>query len=89
MGGSRQPYIRRAQRVRRDASDRGSVDNTSRCRYERRDQENVSEQLGSGLAARRMPVAERDGNSPRIEIARLAWNRWYTSLVAAHQKSQT
>ena len=42
--------------------------------YERCDQENVIEQLGSGLAAWRMPVAEFDGNSAWLEIARLAWN---------------
>jgi hypothetical protein len=33
------------------------------------DQENVIEQLGSGLAAWRMPVAEFDGNSAWLEIA--------------------
>jgi hypothetical protein len=32
----------------------------------------VSEQLGSGLAAWRMPVAELDGNSAWLKIARLA-----------------
>jgi hypothetical protein len=31
--------------------------------YEQRDEESVIEQLGSGLAAWRMPVAEIDGNS--------------------------
>jgi hypothetical protein len=46
--------------------------------YERCDQENVIEQLGSGLAAWRMPVAEFDGNS-----AWLAWNlgKWIALLA--------
>jgi hypothetical protein len=49
----------------------------------RRDQENVSEQLGSGLAAWRMPIAALDGNSAWLEIARLAWNlgTWIVQLV--------
>ncbi|HSR96402.1 MAG TPA: hypothetical protein VLM79_04985 [Kofleriaceae bacterium] len=53
--------------------------------YERCDQENVIAQLGSGLAAWRMPVAEFDGNSAwlEIEIARLAWNlgKWIALLA--------
>jgi Transposase DDE domain group 1 len=51
--------------------------------YERCDQENVIAQLGSGLAAWRMPVAEFDGNSAWLEIARLAWNlgKWIAQLV--------
>jgi DDE family transposase len=51
--------------------------------YERCDQENVIEQLGSGLAAWRMPVAEFDGNSAWLEIARLAWNlgKWIALLA--------
>ena len=51
--------------------------------YERCDQENVIEQLGNGLAAWRMPVAEFDGNSAWLEIARLAWNmgKWIAQLV--------
>jgi len=51
--------------------------------YERCDQENVIEQLGSGLAAWRMPVAEFDGNSAWLEIARLAWNlgKWIAQLA--------
>ncbi|MCP4038589.1 MAG: IS1380 family transposase [bacterium] len=51
--------------------------------YERCDQENVIEQMGSGLAAWRMPVAEFDGNSAWLEIARLAWNmaKWIAQLV--------
>jgi hypothetical protein len=87
----------------------------------------VIEQLGSGLAAWRIPVAEFDGDSALREIARLAWNlgkwiaqlglpdevvrwerkrfrqafvyvvaqaisaarnRWFASLLAAHQKLQ-
>lgn len=51
--------------------------------YERCDQENVIEQLGSGLAAWRMPVAQFDGNSAWLEIARLAWNlgKWIALLA--------
>jgi hypothetical protein len=51
--------------------------------YERCDQENAIEQLGSGLAAWRMPVAEFDGNSAWLEIARLAWNlgKWIAQLA--------
>jgi hypothetical protein len=51
--------------------------------YERCDQENVIEQLGSGLAGWRMPVAEFDGNSAWLEIARLAWNmaKWIAQLA--------
>jgi hypothetical protein len=51
--------------------------------YERCDQENVIEQLGSGLAAWRMPVAEFNGNSAWLEIARLAWNlgKWIAQLA--------
>ena len=53
--------------------------------YERCDQENLIEQLGNGLAAWRMPVAEFDGNSAWLEIARLAWNigKWIAQLVLA------
>ena len=51
--------------------------------YERCDQENLIEQLGSGIAAWRMPVAEFDGNSAWLEIARLAWNigKWIAQLA--------
>ena len=51
--------------------------------YERCDQENLIEQMGSGLAAWRMPVAEFDGNSAWLEIARLAWNmaKWIAQLA--------
>ena len=39
--------------------------------------------MGSGLAGWRMPVAEFDGNSAWLEIARLAWNmgKWIAQLV--------
>jgi Transposase DDE domain group 1 len=51
--------------------------------YLRCDQENVIEQLGSGLAAWRMPVGEFAGNSAWLEIARLAWNigKWIALLA--------
>ena len=51
--------------------------------YQRCDQENVIEQMGSGLATWRMPVAEFDGNSAWLEIARLAWNmaKWIAQLA--------
>jgi len=51
--------------------------------YQRCDQENLIEQMGSGLAGWRMPVAEFDGNSAWLEIARLAWNigKWIAQLV--------
>lgn len=51
--------------------------------YERCDQENLIEQMGSGLAAWRMPVAEFDGNAAWLEIARLAWNmaKWIAQLA--------
>ena len=51
--------------------------------YERCDQENVVEQMGSGLAAWRMPVAEFAGNCAWLEIARLAWNlaKWIAQLA--------
>jgi len=51
--------------------------------YLRCDQENIIQQLGTGLAAWRMPVAEFDGNSAWLEIARLAWNsaKWIALLA--------
>ncbi|MCH7926293.1 MAG: transposase [Planctomycetes bacterium] len=51
--------------------------------YERCDQENIVEQMGSGLAAWRMPVAEFAGNCAWLEIARLAWNfaKWIAFLA--------
>ncbi len=42
--------------------------------YQRCDQEYVIEQIGSGLALWRTPVAEFDGNIAWLEIGRLAWN---------------
>lgn len=50
---------------------------------ERCDQENIVEQMGSGLAAWRMPVAEFAGNCAWLEIARLAWNfaKWISILA--------
>ena len=51
--------------------------------YQRCDQENLIQQLGAGLAAWRMPVAEFHGNSAWLEIARLAWNiaKWIALLT--------
>jgi hypothetical protein len=51
--------------------------------YQRCDQENIVEQLGSGIAAWRMPVAELAGNCAWLEIARLAWNlgKWVAQLA--------
>lgn len=50
--------------------------------YQRCDQENVIAQMGSGLAAWRMPVGEFIGNCAWLEIARLAWNlgKWLAQL---------
>lgn len=42
--------------------------------YQRCDQENVIEQLGSGVAMWRMPVREFLANSAWMQLARLAWN---------------
>ena len=51
--------------------------------YQRCDQENLIEQMGSGIAMWRMPVAEFDGNCAWLEIARLAWNigKWIAQLA--------
>jgi hypothetical protein len=51
--------------------------------YERCDQETLIEQMGSGLAVWRMPVAGFMGNSVWLEIARLAWNigKWLAQLA--------
>jgi hypothetical protein len=51
--------------------------------YQRCDQENVIEQMGSGLSAWRMPVGEFDGNAAWLQIARLAWNfaKWIAQLA--------
>ncbi len=42
--------------------------------YERCKPGNIIQQLGAGIAAWRMPVAEFDGNSAWLEIAWLAWS---------------
>lgn len=51
--------------------------------YQRCDQENLIEQLGTGIAGWRMPVAEFWGNAAWLEIARLAWNlgKWIAQLA--------
>jgi hypothetical protein len=51
--------------------------------YQRCDQENTIEQMGSGVALWRMPVAELSGNSAWLEIGRLAWNlgKWIAQLA--------
>ncbi len=51
--------------------------------YQRCDQENVIEQMGSGVALWRMPVAEFEGNAAWLEIGRLAWNlgKWIAQLA--------
>ena len=51
--------------------------------YLRCDQENTIEQLGSGIAAWRLPVAQFAGNAAWLEIARLAWNlgKWIAQLA--------
>lgn len=61
------------------ASTRDVVDLT----YERCDQENLVEQMGSGIAGWRMPVREFAGNCAWLEIARLAWNlgKWIAMLA--------
>jgi hypothetical protein len=51
--------------------------------YKRCEQENVIAGLGTGIAAWRMPVAEKRGNEAWLEIARLAWNlgKWVAQLA--------
>lgn len=58
--------------------------------YQRCDQENIIAELGRGLAAWRMPVAEFDGNSAWLEIARLAWNigKWIALLTLPPETSR-
>jgi len=50
--------------------------------YKRCDQENIIEQLQSGVAAWKMPVAEYLGNCAWLQMARLAWNigKWIAVL---------
>lgn len=58
--------------------------------YTRCDQENVIEQLGSGLAMWRLPVAEFHGNAAWLEIARLAWNfgKWIAKLALPEEATR-
>lgn len=51
--------------------------------YKRCDQENIIAGLGSGIAAWRMPVAQKRGNEAWLEIARLAWNlgKWVAQMA--------
>jgi hypothetical protein len=58
--------------------------------YTRCDQENMIEQLGSGLAMWRLPVAEFHGNAAWIEIARLAWNlgKWIAKLALPEETTR-
>lgn len=58
--------------------------------YQRCDQENVIEGLGSGVAAWRMPVAEMRGNAAWLEIARLAWNlfKWTAHVALPNEVSR-
>jgi len=58
--------------------------------YRRCDQENLIEQLGTGVAAWRMPVAEYEGNSAWLQIARLAWNlgKWIAALALPAEASR-
>lgn len=58
--------------------------------YKRCDQENIIEQLGSGVAAWVMPVHEYLGNCAWLEIARLAWNigKWIAALALPREVSR-
>jgi hypothetical protein len=58
--------------------------------YERCDQENLIEQLGSGLAAWRMPTGQFAANSAWLEIARMAWNlaKWLAQLVLPEETTR-
>lgn len=55
--------------------------------YQRCDQENLIEGMGSGIAAWRMPVAEMRGNAAWLEIARLAWNlgKWIAHIALRNE----
>ena len=66
-----------------DLSESCSPEQVIDLTYQRCDQENVIEQMGSGLAVWRMPVGEFDGNSAWLEIGRLAWNlgKWIAQLA--------
>lgn len=58
--------------------------------YQRCDQENLIEGMGSGIAAWRMPVAEMRGNAAWLEIARLAWNlgKWIAFVALGKEASR-
>ena len=58
--------------------------------YKRCDQENIIEQLGSGVAAWAMPVREYLGNCAWLEMARLAWNigKWIAALALPREVSR-
>ena len=77
------PEIRYRQVVTNLPSSLYSAEDVVDLTYVRCDQENTIEQLGSGLAAWRMPVAQFAGNAAWLEIARLAWNlaKWIARLT--------
>jgi hypothetical protein len=65
--------------------------------YQRCDQENVIEQMGSGIALWRMPVAEFEGNSAQLalpaEVVRWEWKRYrqafvYLAVEVVHRSRQ-
>jgi hypothetical protein len=58
--------------------------------YQRCDQENLIEGLGSGIAAWRLPVAEMRGNAAWLELARLAWNfkTWLAHVALPEEVSR-
>lgn len=66
-----------------DLPDDWSAEEVIDATYQRCDQENLIEQMGSSLAMWRLPVAEFDGNRAWLEIARLAWNlrKWIEQLA--------
>lgn len=70
----------------RDWSPEDVVDAT----YQRCDQENMIAELGTGIAAWRMPVAEMRGNAAWLEIARLAWNlaKWIAHVAMPNEVSR-
>jgi hypothetical protein len=58
--------------------------------YQRCDQENLIEGLGSGIRAWRLPVAEMRGNAAWLELARLAWNLkvWISHIALPEEVSR-
>jgi len=58
--------------------------------YQRCDQENLIAELGSGIAAWRLPIAEMRGNAAWLEIARLAWNfrTWLAHVALPEEVSR-